>query len=157
MKANIPARIAFQAPSPADSRAILDTVGAEKLFGAGDTLFLSGELANLVRLQAPYISEDEIKRLVKEWVKKYPKQEEDQTGITTQYSYGQEDDEYNDEDMYEQAKELVIETEKVSTSFLQRKLSIGYSRSARLVDMLEDRGVIGPVNGAKPREILIKK
>lgn len=150
MKANIPARIALQVASQIDSRTILDTGGAEKLLGAGDMLYLSAEMANPARLQAPYINDEEINALVKKRIKKYPETEE--VIFTTVI----EDDEFQDDNLYEEAKEFVIETRKVSTSYLQRKLSIGYSRAARIVDMLEERGVIGPVKGSKSREMYEK-
>jgi len=158
IKANIPTRIALQVASQIDSRTILDMGGAEKLLGAGDMLYLSGEMSKPRRIQAPYISEGEVKKIV-DFISK-----NNDYGIETEIDLsGKENDNsifsatINDEDgdeLYEEAKETVIEAGKASTSYLQRKLRIGYSRAARLMDLLEDRSVIGPADGSKPREIL---
>lgn len=159
IKANIPARIALQVSSQIDSRTILDTGGAEKLLGAGDMLYLSGEMSKPRRIQAPFISENEVKKIVS-FISKNNDYGID-PGIdlsgkendNSVFSATLDEDEDGDE-LYEEAKETVIEAGKASTSYLQRKLRIGYSRAARLMDMLEDRGVIGPADGSKPREIL---
>lgn len=126
--------------------------GAEKLLGAGDMLYLPGDAISPMRIQAPFISENEIKLLVKQWIKKYPKQEGSDLQLTN-HSEEQEEEDEND-DLYEEVKELVIKTGKASTSYIQRKFKVGYSRAARLMDLLEKREVIGPANGSKPREIL---
>jgi len=163
IKANIPTRIALQVSSQIDSRTILDGGGAEKLLGAGDMLYLGGEMAKPLRLQSAYITETEVKKVVKYLADTYkdevlgeinlgaPQNEAGKDAIfessMNEENIGEEDD------MYEQAKETVMETGKASTSFLQRKLGVGYSRAARLMDILEQRGVIGPANGAKAREV----
>lgn len=161
IKANIPTRLALQVASQIDSRTILDQPGAEKLLGAGDMLFLSGEMSKPTRIQSAFISEKEVKKVVN-WLKdNYENTDEDiqleeksgaQTFLETLEE--QEQDEELD-DMYNEAKELVINAGKASTSYIQRKLSIGYARAARIMDQLEDRSVIGPENGSKPRDVLI--
>ncbi len=163
IKANIPARVALQVASQIDSRTILDTGGAERLLGSGDMLYLSGEMSKPKRIQSAFISEDEVKKVVSHVRKHYQGglDEELDLAITDNMPdnglFDIDSDEDEDEDeFYEEARELVIETGKASTSFLQRKFKIGYNRGARLMDMLEARGVIGPANGAKPREVLDK-
>lgn len=158
IKANVPTRLALQVASQIDSRTILDGSGAEKLLGAGDTLFLSGDMAKPVRLQAPYITEKEVKNVVAD-IKK--NNDGIQAGIDLSgndpnaiFSATLEDDGGDEDEMYAPAKDAVIQAGKASTSFLQRKLGIGYSRAAKLMDILEAKGVIGPADGAKPREIM---
>ncbi|HTR18438.1 MAG TPA: DNA translocase FtsK [Candidatus Paceibacterota bacterium] len=162
IKANIPARVALQVASQIDSRTILDTGGAEKLLGAGDMLFLSGEMSKPRRIQAPYLSESEVKKVVA-WIAKNAEgtlpSEIDFTdsgkiggGLDTVFS-SMADEEEEDE-LYGEAKKTVIEAGKASTSYLQRKLGVGYARAAKLIDMLEERGVVGPADGAKPRDVV---
>ena len=162
IKANIPARVAFQVASGIDSRTILDTTGAEKLLGAGDMLFLSGEMSKPRRIQGPYTSESEVKKVVA-WIAKNAEgtlpSEIDFTdtgkiggGLDTVFS-SMSDEEQEDE-LYGEAKKTVIEAGKASTSYLQRKLGVGYARAAKLIDMLEERGVVGPADGAKPRDVI---
>ena len=160
IKANIPARIALQVASQIDSRTILDAPGAEKLLGAGDMLFLSGEMAKPHRIQTAFISEAEVKKVVKN-IKQNNEDNLDEitlTGAATEssnaiFSASLEDDDADDE-LYGEAKRTVEEAGKASTSFLQRKLRVGYARAARLMDILEEKGVIGPADGAKPRDVL---
>lgn len=169
IKANIPARIALQVSSQIDSRTILDMGGAENLLGAGDMLYMSGEMSKPVRIQAPYISETELKTVVKFLAKQFESRLPDDIsfgfaaegngdpslgGIPESALSGGMDSGGDDDDMYEDAKAAVMEAGKASTSYLQRKLRIGYSRAARLMDILEQRGVIGPADGAKPREVM---
>ncbi len=164
IKANIPARIALQVASQIDSRTILDMGGAESLLGAGDTLFLSGEMSKPVRIQAPYITESEVKRVVAHIAKANEgtiPSEIDFTDKSAQHGgtdaiFASMEGEGSDEDdeLYPEAKKTVIEAGKASTSYLQRKLGVGYARAARLIDLLEDRGVIGPADGAKPRDVI---
>ena len=160
IKANIPARLALKVSSQIDSRTILDMGGAEKLIGAGDMLYLSGEMSKPRRIQAPYVSEDEVKAIVKYLVDSHSDELPDEIDLTevnhensifsaTVGSNGADED-----DLYEDAKNVIIEAGKGSTSFLQRKLRVGYARAARLMDMLEERGVVGPPDGSKPREVL---
>ncbi len=161
IKANIPTRLAMQVASQIDSRTILDAVGAEKLLGQGDMLYLTGELSKPIRLQSAYVSDEEFKRVIE-----YLKNLEDvhsldsidldgkQDGESADAMFASMVDDEEDDDLYEDAKQAVMDAGKASTSYLQRKLRIGYSRAARLIDILEERGVIGPADGARPREIL---
>ncbi|MEI8327598.1 MAG: DNA translocase FtsK 4TM domain-containing protein [Candidatus Taylorbacteria bacterium] len=164
IKANIPTRVALQVASQIDSRTILDQMGAEKLLGAGDMLYLGGEMSKPVRLQSAYISESEVKKVVKficdQYIDDIPETidfaaKTPEAGSTSAFAAMDDGDSIeDDDDMYEPAREAVITANKASTSFIQRKLGIGYSRAAKLIDMLEERGVIGPANGSKPREII---
>ncbi len=164
IKANIPTRLALNVNSQIDSRTILDTGGAEKLLGRGDMLYLSGDSAKPVRLQAPNVTEPEIKKVVNYLAK------QDLTLLSTGIDLSEVeanagngvfagslegDGEGGDDSKFNEAKQVVIESGKASTSFLQRKLGVGYSRAAKLIDLLEERGIIGPQNGSKPREVLI--
>ncbi|MCA9362363.1 DNA translocase FtsK, partial [Candidatus Kaiserbacteria bacterium] len=160
IKANVPTRVALMVASQVDSRTIIDTVGAEKLLGAGDMLYLSSDSPKPVRLQSAYVSEEEIKQVV-DYLKKQDAHELDTINFDEQA--GSNDSVFNamvgggddaDDDLYEDARIAVIEAGKASTSYLQRKLRVGYSRAARLMDLLEENGVIGPADGSKPREIL---
>ena len=166
IKANVPARIALQVASQIDSRTILDQGGAETLLGAGDMLYLSADMNKPVRLQTAFISEKEVKAVV-DFIAKHNEPElpvemslaqkgNDGVGLGSLTSSDFGDDEEIDDDLYAAAHMAVLEAGKASTSYLQRKLRVGYARAARLVDMLEERGVIGPGDGAKPREILEK-
>lgn len=163
IKANVPARIALQVSSQVDSRTILDAAGAEKLLGAGDMLFLSGDMSKPVRIQSAYISEKEVKSVAKYLADTYADELQDEINFSNTgaengaiFSASMDDDSYDgdDDELYEEARETVVAAGKASTSFLQRKLRIGYARAARLIDMLEERGVIGAGSGAKPREVL---
>lgn len=160
IKANIPARLALKVASQIDSRTILDQVGAEKLLGQGDMLFLSGELSKPSRLQSAFISEEELKKVVSYLKKQTDLQELDSinfdsdTGGNPDAFFESSIDDEDEDDLYEDAKAAVIVAGKASTSYIQRKLRVGYSRAARLMDMLEERGVIGPADGSKPREVL---
>ena len=162
IKANVPTRIALQVSSQIDSRTILDGSGAEKLLGAGDMLYQGGDMSKPLRLQSAYITENEVKKVAKYLADTYKDEIMGEINLTTpeagkdsifEASLEDSDDIGEEDDMYEQARETVIETGKASTSFLQRKLGVGYSRAARLMDMLEQRGVIGAANGAKAREV----
>jgi len=168
IKANIPARIALQVASQIDSRTILDTSGAEKLLGSGDMLFLSGEMSKPLRIQSAYISEKEVKAVTKYLTDAYADELQGEINFSGENTLSAqadnavfsttlgEEDSYDgdDDELYEEARETVIHAGKASTSFLQRKLRIGYARAARLVDMLEERGVIGAGSGAKAREVI---
>ncbi|MBN2094325.1 MAG: DNA translocase FtsK [Candidatus Zambryskibacteria bacterium] len=161
IKANIPARIALQVASQFDSRTILDSAGAEKLLGAGDMLFISGEMSKPIRLQSPFISENEVKKVVDYLIKNYEDEIPENIDIEAQTSKNvlfesitSEDD--VEDDLYNEAKEIVIRAGKASTSYLQRKLRIGYARAARLMDILEEHEIISPGEGSKPRNVLVK-
>jgi DNA segregation ATPase FtsK/SpoIIIE, S-DNA-T family len=163
IKANIPTRLALNVASQIDSRTILDGVGAEKLLGKGDMLYLSSDSPKPIRLQSAFLSEDEIKNVVSYLKKQDAAQSldslnfEEKSGGTGDSFIGMlnEDSSDDDDDLYEDAKQAVIEANKASTSYLQRRLRVGYSRAARLIDLLEERGVIGAADGAKPRKILV--
>lgn len=164
IKANITGRVALQVASQIDSRTILDTSGAEKLLGGGDLLFISSEFSKPKRLQGAYISEEEIQT-----VTKFIKEQNENLSIEdapvefeqSEHEARQPDifdgfeDEDSEDELLEEAIDLVKETKKASASFLQRKLKIGYARAARLLDLMEDRGLVGPADGAKPREVYI--
>ena len=164
IKANIPTRVALQVASQIDSRTILDQMGAEKLLGAGDMLYLGGEMSKPVRLQSAYISENEVKRVVKFLADQYRDEipgeinlniSEAGSGAAFSANIDLDGDSLEDQDeLYESAKEAVIAAGKASTSYIQRKLGVGYSRAAKLMDLLEEHGVIGPANGSKPREVM---
>lgn len=159
IKANITSRIAFSVGSIIDSRTILDTAGAEKLLGRGDMLFMTAELSKPKRLQGAYVSEDDAKQ-VAEFLKKHYDNPAYDEGVTekqkVQLAGGLTID--SDEDpLIQDAIEVIMSAGKASASLLQRRLSVGYARAARLLDILEEQGAIGPADGAKPREILIKK
>jgi len=161
IKANIPCRISFAVSSMVDSRVILDTPGAEKLLGRGDMLYIPPDQAKPTRIQGAYVSETEITGLI-EYLKK--------TGISPEYSeevlsqpvrgpgsrgiVGPEGEERDA--LFEDALSFVCQYDRASASLLQRKLSIGYSRAARILDQLEAAGVVGPAEASKPREVLIK-
>lgn len=160
IKANIPSRLALQVASQIDSRTILDAPGAESLLGRGDMLFQGSDMSKPERMQAANIPEDEIKGVVSFIKKRNPKLSdhiimsetlEDEKSIV---GIDFDSDEENDDPLYEDAKRAVMDAGKASTSYLQRRLKVGYSRAARLIDILEERGVVGAADGSKPREIL---
>lgn len=164
IKANITGRMAFQVASQIDSRTILDSAGAEKLLGRGDMLFLSGEFSRPKRIQGAYISDKDVKRVV-QWIEKnrqdnmadqIPEDELAQSATQGMEISGPGEGGSGgdaDDPSYEEARRVVVEAKKASASLLQRRLKIGYARAARLLDLLEERGVIGPGEGAKPREV----
>ncbi len=161
IKANIPARIALQVASQIDSRTILDGSGAEKLLGAGDMLYLSSDMGKPMRVQSAYISEQEVKRVSKFIIEHNgaavaPVDFVSEGTRNAFFSASLEDGKglEDDDDLYDEARVLVTEAGKASTSYLQRRLRIGYARAARLMDMLEERAVIGPADGARPRGII---
>ena len=163
VKANIPSRISFAVSSSIDSRTILDMTGAEKLLGKGDMLFLPMGEADPERIQGAFISDDEIKRII-DYTIAQQKAEYDQAFMNlsgdSEKSASQKEDiaqeEEYDDPLYNEIVEFVIETQKASASLLQRRFKLGYNRAARIVDLLEERGIIGPPNGSKPREVLVK-
>lgn len=158
MKANIPGRIAFSVASSIDSRTILDTPGAEKLLGRGDMLFSSSDMSKPMRIQGAYISEEEMKRIV-DYLRgdEEPEYDESITGtVATGHGSGLSGGPSDDRDeLFEEAKKFIVQAGKASASLLQRRLKVGYARAARLLDELEEAGVVGPADGAKPREILM--
>ncbi len=159
IKANFPTRIAFAVTSQIDSRVILDTPGAERLLGRGDMLYMASDSPKLMRLQGCFVSDVEMRNIVDFW--------RASTGTPTQPASQSEDDheqtklpwadilaKADKDDMLEEAVKLVIESDRASTSLLQRRLGIGYPRASRIMDQLEEEGVIGPADGSKPREVL---
>jgi S-DNA-T family DNA segregation ATPase FtsK/SpoIIIE len=161
IKANITFRIAFQVASQIDSRTIIDMAGAEKLLGSGDMLYQTGDSSKPKRIQGALILEREIKKIV-DFLKKQDYEEERQIDLAIDGDNERinidsfKDYEFEDE-LYADAKKIILESRKASASFLQRRMRIGYARAARILDMLERNGIIGPPRGSKPREILIKK
>ena len=159
VKANIPSRISFAVSSSIDSRTILDATGAEKLLGKGDMLFLPQGENIPIRVQGTFISDEDIKKVVDYTIS------QQKARYDTTYSLSMEDknatsmvdQDAMEEPLYNDMVEFVVESRKASASLLQRRFKIGYNRAARAVDLLEERGVIGPSNGSKPREVLIKK
>ena len=158
VKANIPSRISFAVSSSIDSRTILDMSGAEKLLGKGDMLFLPQGESVPTRVQGTFISDDEIKAVVDYTISQQKAMydtsltvADEDRGATTMV----EDDDY-EEPLYNEIREFVITQGKASASLLQRRFRLGYNRAARCIDLLEERGIVGPPNGAKPREVLVK-
>ncbi len=166
IKANVPTRMALQVASQIDSRTILDGSGAETLLGAGDMLYLSSDMQKPVRIQTAFISENEVKKVVS-YIKSHnagdlssidfgtPGVSTEQTDVIGLMHSDFGTDEIDD-DLYEDARASVEAAGRASTSYLQRKLKIGYSRAARLMDVLEEHGIIGPSDGSKPREVLTR-
>ena len=158
IKNNFSCRVAFRVPSKVDSRIIIDTIGADKLLGMGDMLFLPPNFPRLVRLHCAYISIPEVRRLVK-FVKSQGTPTFDERIV--QAVRGGADrmwDESGEKDeRYEEAVQLVLTTGQASASYLQRRLKLGYARAARIIDQMEQEGLIGASEGSKPREILVDR
>ncbi len=159
VKANIPSRISFAVASQIDSRTILDMGGAEKLLGKGDMLYLPmGENAP-IRIQGNFISDEETQRLIdyvsKEQIAQYDNTLTESAPNHMAAGEGFEKEEYDDP-LYNEIVDFAIETGKISASLVQRRFKVGYNRAARIIDLLEERGIIGPQNGSKPREVLVK-
>jgi S-DNA-T family DNA segregation ATPase FtsK/SpoIIIE len=158
IKANITSRIALQVASQIDSRTILDAAGAEKLLGSGDALFISADLSKPLRVQGTYITEEEIKS-VTSFIKKNNESIDDGiaiangTGEETSVNLNFDDFDLDSDELLEEAVETVKAAQKASASLLQRRLKVGYARAARLLDIMEEKGIIGPGDGAKPREV----
>ena len=162
IKANVPARIAFAVASITDSRTILDYGGAEKLLGRGDMLYTSAELSKPKRLQGAFLSDMEIGRVAEYLKESGERPDYDQTVVSKQTVLNREGEiDFSDpnegDELFEEAKDVVLQAGKASTSFLQRRLKVGYARAARLMDLMEEAGIVGPGDGAKPREILINE
>ena len=163
IKANIPARMAYAVNSLTDSRVILDQPGAEKLVGKGDMLLLPGNSNVSQRIQGCFVSEEEVRKVVAHWRRQAPEvvyvsgvegdEGEGQLGGGNFGGNGADDDE--DEVLLRQAMELVVRSQLGSTSMLQRKLKVGFARAGRIMDLLEQRGVVGPSEGSKARAVLM--
>ncbi|MCX4254525.1 MAG: DNA translocase FtsK [Bacilli bacterium] len=160
VKANIPSRIAFAVASNIDSRTILDSSGAEKLLGKGDMLYLPMGENVPTRIQGCFINDDEIKRIIDHVCKQQSAHYDEameNLNVSGNGIHGLPDEkEEFDDPLYNEIVEFAIQTGKVSTSLLQRRFRLGYNRAARVVDLLEERGICGPANGSKPREVLVK-
>jgi S-DNA-T family DNA segregation ATPase FtsK/SpoIIIE len=160
IKANVPTRIAFRVASQVDSRTIIDLGGAEKLLGKGDMLFLDANTPKPRRIQGVFIDEKEVTSITSFLRdQRSPQYNEDVTSQPVSMGSGRSgggDFEEADDDLFDQAAEAVIRAGKASTSMLQRRLRVGYARAARLIDILEDRGVVGPADGARPRDVLVR-
>jgi len=163
IKANVPARIAFTVASQVDSRTIIDQVGAEKLLGRGDMLLLTSDMPKPKRVQAALIEEEETAKIVDFIRMQRPPQYDDEVvsqpvqltgrgGIVSDYGSSNSD---HDDDMWRDAVHVVLENRKASTSLLQRRLRIGYGRAARLIETMEEQGIVGPADGSRPREVLV--
>ena len=167
IKANIPSRIAFAVSNGIDSRTIIDMVGAEKLLGKGDMLFLPMGEGTPERVQGAFISDDEIKRLIDYAVEQqqaefdpaFENLEAESKGEDVSVAGGSDlsaDGEDYDDPLYNEIVDFVVTSGKASASLLQRRFKLGYNRAARIIDLLEERGIIGPANGSKPRAVLVK-
>jgi DNA segregation ATPase FtsK/SpoIIIE, S-DNA-T family len=160
IKANITSRMAFQVASQIDSRTILDSSGAEKLLGQGDMLFISSDFSKPKRIQGAFVSDKDVKKVVG-WIANETQSvsQENMDGddeLSHSALEGLESGSYEDEDddpLYEEAKRVIIESKRASASLLQRRLKLGYARAARLIDILEERGVVGPAEGSRPRQV----
>ena len=161
VKANIPSRISFAVASQIDSRTILDSGGAEKLLGKGDMLYKPMGENTPLRIQGNFISDEEIERVIayvsKEQAANYDETITQATDSISTNNVGGERDTDEDDPLYNEIVDFAIESRKVSASLLQRRFRLGYNRAARIVDLLEERGIIGPANGSKPREVLVGK
>jgi S-DNA-T family DNA segregation ATPase FtsK/SpoIIIE len=158
IKANFPARISFQVSSKVDSRTVLDSMGAEKLLGRGDMLFMPPGSSKLIRAQGPYIRDAEIKRVL-EFVKSqkasFSSVLNPEEILEKAQSMTGDFNQLDDESLSKEAMRVIRTTQQASVSILQRKLRIGYSRAARIMDLLEEQGIVGPYKGSKARDILI--
>jgi len=156
IKANIPSRIAFMTASGADSRVVLDVGGAEKLLGHGDMLYLPSSASRPHRIQGAWVTEKEIEA-VGQWVRQQREPEYVQgiEGVGRPHAEDDDAEPGSDDELEEQAAELVIRSQLGSTSMLQRKLRVGFARAGRIMDLLEERGMVGPSQGSKPRDVLM--
>ena len=161
IKANVPARIAFTVASQIDSRTILDQVGAEKLLGQGDMLMLTPSMSKPKRIQGAWVTDEEVIKITDHLRAQSPPQYNDEVvsqpvtlngkgGVVMDFN-----DNGGDDDMYRDAVRVVVDSGKASASLLQRRLRVGYARAARLVEQMEEQGIIGPADGARPREVLV--
>jgi S-DNA-T family DNA segregation ATPase FtsK/SpoIIIE len=156
IKANLPSRISFRVSSKIDSRTILDGNGAEQLLGKGDMLFLPPASSRFIRLHGPYISEQETARLAS-YLRKQGKPTYDESITAEEKTAADGALELDKDDLYDEAARIVVTSGQASISYLQRRLRIGFSRAARLVDMMEMEGLVSPAAGGKPREVLVDK
>ena len=154
IKANFPTRLTFQVSSKTDSRTIIDTNGAENLLGSGDMLFLPPGTAKLQRIHGAYISENELSRITRFLkTQEKPEYDENVTEASTHAETSAEEQEYDER--YDDAVALITKKRQASISMIQRHLRIGYNRAARIIEVMEKEGVVGPSDGVKPREVLV--
>ncbi|MEE3235575.1 MAG: DNA translocase FtsK [Candidatus Latescibacterota bacterium] len=153
IKANFPSRIAFQVASKTDSRTILDMNGAESLLGQGDMLFLPGGQGEAIRIHGAFLSGEETERMVED-IKNSGYQSEEVGVFSNNSGFGTGEE--SQDELFNEAMKIVVEAQQASTSYLQRRMKVGYSRAARLMDELEHAGVVGPADGAKPRQIYVE-
>ena len=163
IKANIPSRISFAVSSQVDSRTILDMVGAEKLLGKGDMLFYPSGAPKPTRIQGAFVSDKEVEKLV-EFLKSqgevtYSDEilEQIENSDKTDKELEEESDDQTSDPLLMEAIETVVETQQASTSFIQRRFKVGYARAGRIIDQMEERGIISGYQGSKPREVLMSK
>ncbi len=157
IKANFPARIAFQVASKVDSRTILDENGADKLLGRGDCLLMDPRKSKLIRAQGAWVKDSEVEKVTK-FIKDQNIAAQHEAVLQSAAAGGQKSfGEFRKDAIYEEAKRVVLETGQASVSMVQRRLGVGYTRAARLIDMMEEEGMIGPHRGAKPRDILVER
>jgi S-DNA-T family DNA segregation ATPase FtsK/SpoIIIE len=156
IKANFPSRISFQVSSRTDSRTILDHNGAEHLLGQGDMLFLPPGTAKLQRLHGPFVSEAEVKQLVEVLRAQGAPQFDDTLLRLKEESDAKEERGDDVDELYDRAVEIVAETRNASISYVQRRLKVGYNRAARMIEEMEQQGVIGPQEGTKSREVFVR-
>jgi S-DNA-T family DNA segregation ATPase FtsK/SpoIIIE len=163
IKANLPSRIAFQVASQVDSRTIIDGKGADTLIGRGDMLFTPPGTSKLVRAQGAFVSDEEIQQIVEALKKNGPPQYDQSVQLQIERAAKEDEEEEegadenlgDDEELYQQALDVLKSTKRASTSMLQRRLRIGYNRAARIMEIMEEKGIVGPENGSSPREILV--
>lgn len=155
IKANFPARISFKVASKVDSRTVLDANGAEKLLGRGDMLFMEPGESAIIRGQCSLVEDSEIRKMVK-FIKEQAPPQYIEEAVAKQDTKSAEGVEQEKDDLYMQAVQIVVGTKQASVSMVQRKLRVGYTRAARMIDIMEAEGIVGPYNGSKPREILIE-
>jgi S-DNA-T family DNA segregation ATPase FtsK/SpoIIIE len=156
IKANITSRIALACASSIDSRTIIDSSGAEKLLGNGDMLYVSSDISQPRRIQGAFVSDTEIEKVVSYLKEKIGEPEYNQEVLEKQKENGFTPEGIKNDELFEEAKKVVIQAGKGSASLLQRRLSVGYARAARLLDLLEEKGVVGPADGSKPRDVLVE-
>jgi S-DNA-T family DNA segregation ATPase FtsK/SpoIIIE len=162
IKANVPARIAFTVASQIDSRTILDQMGAEKLLGQGDMLLLTPSMSKPKRIQGAWVTDEEVMKITDHLRQQSPAQYNDEVvsqpvqlngkgGVVMDFDNNHD----GNDDLYKDAVRVVVDSGKASASLLQRRLRVGYARAARLVEEMEDQGIVGPADGARPRTVLI--
>lgn len=156
IKANIPSRISFAVTSQTDSRTILDTAGAEKLLGKGDMLYAPSDSMKPLRIQGAFVSDKEVLSVV-DYIKQETKVDYDQSAIETVEENSQVKEVDDEDELLDQATQIIIEENTASVSLLQRKLRVGYARAGRIIDQLESKGIVGPYEGSKPRKVLVDR